>query len=455
MPFLLYRAWVAPWRLTRGLALAQTLGADFWFAWEEKDSDGVFAPQETFSQKFLEDHHVEMSEYDSRPILDAGSPLNFFDVMRVRMLSHSGVIVRPSRKNSNNGVVRTGVTWRDPTLSSAMEQITFAEDIEEVRAFARALGGFDLAIHVRRGDLKVGLARIGAWYVDKLIPLPLVIEIIKVTPRTSRVLLVDNDKVVAQSFLDRFPNVLRSSEVTLPAEDLPRLRTFLDFFLLSSSKEVVTGSSHFAVCASEIGGSKQVSWRDLLTQQQAKELISHFLKVPDGNDKIEMALACDFALCVLREPMSHQEQVSFVEAGFLADPSNPIYSLKMASELLRNRDFNAARELLVTATNLGGLASLYECAAMWRSGHADHAFRHLVRRGGILLPEDWGELEKHRGRVPVLDWWLLAGDSILHPEKVEGLFADVVSAHSLALPSDLDVSFYRNLFQTALNAQPY
>jgi hypothetical protein len=440
--------------LLRGIALARVLGASFSFVWVNRDQDGIYSAEETFGRKMLQDYQLDFGRIHSRLVYDLRAPISFWSLAVLRLSGPSSVQLRLGRAHSRKGVLRTALAWRNPALGSLFSEITFAEDVEEMRALAGEFGLFDVAIHCRRGDLKRGLARIGGPYSAKIIPLPLLVEIVASIPATQRVLLVDNEMVVPQAFLDNFPNVCRPSGWERWNYLSPKSRTFLDFFLLCASKQIISGTSNFANSASEIIGSNRTEWADLLGDNEAKRLVIDYLQADQGDDHLEKTLACDFLLTQIAESLSPQEFVDVVQIGFNLEPSNPAYAIKLAYERIVLNDFRGAQTVLEQSTRCGGLKTLYRLAADWKRGHADVSFEKLVRHGGIIQPEEWEALEENRGKLGILDWWLLAGDLVRRPRDIEFLYNDLKSSQRSSPPTNLEADLFANLFEEALVATP-
>lgn len=437
--------------LLRGYVLAELIGAKFRFQWPVKASDGINSAEETFDRSFLLQYYD--SGYKPRSSIRLKEEVTLSDLTNLMRHCRHGVSVSLKPGSSDGITIKKSFTRKSLTFGEALEQVKFAPDIEALRHHVAAkYENFDLGIHVRRGDIKHGLARIGGWFCLKLIPLPLILAIIERLPVNYRVLLVDNENVCKEWPILKCRAISSTATEKLPFPENPKLRAFFDFFMSMRCRSVIAGTSNFAILAAEVSGSERLTWHDFIGDHLAKELIFRFISNGYESDPLEVALASVFALDSLRHYLMKEERDTLISHANCADPENPAFALKIISESLRQFKFERAAEDLMRAVQYGALKTTFACSKYWKIGHADIMFKNLVHPGGILEEKDLIVLETHSGRVPFLDWFLLAADLARQPENVDGRLALAKKMTEGFNEAWFCNAYYEGLFERARSA---
>ncbi len=336
-----------------GWRVAQALGARYRFYWPERAVLGIRPAGHVFSEGFIADHALEsvrLSHYRD---------VRFFRLRDLAAMASHDVVLWYRSKDSELGTGKFNVASRGfqipglMTHSEAFAQIPLSPRLSVVREWAQSLPSFDLAIHVRRGDIYEGDFRFGGPFVDKALPLPVVERLLAGLESGSRILLVGND---LERVLTRLPSGVAfhvPSEFSLHLPLGPDIDDFLDFCLLARSKRIIAGHSAFALIPSRIAGVRLELPGDSVPREELIEVLWRFVLASPRIVDLEVALACEYLRNEYGESLSERELDELVEIGRLSDPSNPVYVLRSFTVSYRRSGGSVAAEALRSAVDHG------------------------------------------------------------------------------------------------------
>jgi hypothetical protein len=389
------------------MIIAEAFGAKFKFHWPLRSSDGIYPVQDMFDGNFVEKYHLPVA--DSMKSLTVISKLNLFHVAFLRKNDGLPVSVITKRDSFTDA----GQLYTDDfdlqfmTLSDAVRRLRFHSEIERVRDYVDSiLPRFNLAIHLRRGDIAISHARIGGSFAGKCLPLPLVRELVARVGSDKNILLVGQDNITIQHVKAKL-RVHTIDEFTYPGEKTPLKDDMFDFFALTKCDAVIGGRSNFSLFAAQVGGSRRLAWRDFIRPDELKNILMRYIEQPTIGDKpIEVALASEFARHEVPELLTVCDIDFLLSRATESDPENPVYPLRVAADFLRKSDQKTASQILSDATKRGALKTTLSVAEHSRISHPDVGFKRLVRSKGFLRQSDWSVLEDHSSKIPWVDYYL-------------------------------------------------
>lgn len=340
--------------ILNGWRVAEALGSEFRVYWPDRDLSGIRPARFVFGPAFCDAH-----------LVDTVRLANFTKVSSIRRrdlhrLSRGGLLWFDS-VGRRAFVEKFTVATEDVdipgmmSMSEAFMRIPLSERFDRVREWAQEVPPFDLAIHLRRGDIFDGDFRFGGEYANKALPLPLADRLLRGLESDARVLLVGNDLERVRSRLGAKANVLVPADLACPGDDGADVVDFKDFCLLARSRRIIAGRSVFALVPSHIAGVRLEFPGDAIEAKGAVSDLLWFIReraVAGGAD-LEVSLACEYLRCEYNDQLTPAIMTELVEAARAADPSNPVYVLHRAAGLFRSSRDDDARHVLEEAADLG------------------------------------------------------------------------------------------------------
>jgi len=391
--------------ILNAIRLAHGFGARFAFAWPTTTNDGIRPAEEVFEAAFLAAHLLE--EVDE----SAYSVVTTWSVAGVRALHRGGgrgiwSVSKRSLSHKQKFVLGTDGVRLPPlmTMREAFDLVRFCAELEAVRAAVDAHGPFDLAVHVRRGDIvATGSAALGSSALDgrhahKAIPLPLLDAVIRRARSDGQHVVVIGNGVAPLALQARYAGVSFASDVVHPGGSRPELDDFRDFCLLARSRAVISGGSAFAMVPTLIGGGRNLRVSDVLAVSDQVDSIESFLDDEGCGLPQETMLACAHVLQLRGPDIDEDARLRVIAKGSRADPSNPVLALTHAALLLRGGHRDQVERVLGAAMNRSAVDRLL---SLMTSEAAEGGPPPIVALGGALLRDT--------------DWELLAGATDLSP----------------------------------------
>lgn len=338
--------------ILNGWRLAEALGSRFRFYWPLRAVPGILSADRVFDAEFLAEHLVETVDLrDQRPVAVV-SPRD------LRRLKAGGTLLLAT-KSDIPGYGRFAVATRGfkiPSLMSmaeAFERVPFRQELRAIRDWSREVPEFDVAVHVRRGDIFAGDYRLGGHFAVKAIPLPLVERVLAGLPTRGRVLLVGEDpERLLQRLRPGRGEVLTPAAFVPPNQGFPGADVFRDFCLLTRARRIVAGKSVFALIPARVAGIEPTAPHQIVDAAELDDLLLDFIRAAPGTPDLEVALACEY-LRVRSPEATARVAPELVAAARRADPGNPVYPLWLAAASVRAGDRHAAAAILAEADRDG------------------------------------------------------------------------------------------------------
>lgn len=366
--------------------VASALDATMMFHWADRKLDGIRPADEVFAPEFVARHLLLEPKLDDYRVVRAWRPRDLV------LLRQSAKRVWYQAKH-DEGAGKFRITTRRFTLPNVMThgdafaQIRFVAELEQIREHARALGPFELAIHVRRGDIFRGDFRLGGHFAHKALPLPILRLLLATTDKT--VLLVGNEMEAVRERLGDH-SIVTPSDLGYPGERTAARDDFYDFCLLSRCRSIVAGKSVFALIPALVGGGALLSAVDVLTRKQMYDATHAFITGADGSVDLEVAHACAYSRTQFPEMHTIASIGRLREIAHFADPSDPNVALAQAAANLRSGDRGAAAGTFGRLSSADGPET---CLALLRYEFGLGSGVGLSSIfGGWLTDDDWREL---------------------------------------------------------------
>ena len=388
--------------LVNAKRIADALGAKLVLEWPMNIHcawHGIRPAEDVFSPDFVERHLVvgrRLSDYH----LVRRRDVRVSDVRAFRRRDMKGMrIHRSSAVNLN---------WRNaPRLASCAEAfsaVPLSARLEAVRSYVRdSVRSFDVAIHIRRGDVYGGLSRLGGTYIGKAIPLPLVRAILERIGGDKAVLLVGDDReLIGQlSTESGATSVYDYSYLGTREKDKDDM---FDICVLAKCKRVIGGSSAFVTTAAMIGASDFQSPEQVLTNDEMQSLLLGYIGSPASmrENPREVAGACQYASHLLGKSISSDERRLILRTASQADPESPEFLLGLTAMLLEDGLTDMAVELIERASLKSSAPSTMLALCELQNKEGIKALSHLSKHAGSMLSV--GAWEVLEGRSALSPW---------------------------------------------------
>jgi hypothetical protein len=328
--------------ILNAMVLADHFGGRFGFHWNPKiggqtNHHAIAEVTDTFSEKFVADHHIDKARLEAMHIVPLRSAMTF-------RASHDGTM--PSDADAievdQTDVPRQGVAFpsgldRWALIRRAWNDLTFSDTLEYARsrALAQPLPVRCVAIHLRAGDIVYGVFRMTDRFHSKVSPYPVAEEFIRrqiakgVTP-----VIFGQDVDLCRYLRDRYGALLAHDMADAFGFDRNQQAMF-DIVLMSRCQEIIAGNSGFAILASWVGGAKLINPQRAFSAKDMVAFIEQAIFSSDpaeGVSPLQRAFACRYALVVSGQHFPTEPRFQrLMDHARAMDPENGFYHLVQAA----------------------------------------------------------------------------------------------------------------------------
>ena len=346
--------------IINGLLLAANKNGSFLYTWpsdfSNRDFHAIDKVEKIFSESFIKNHLIDESVIQKRSI----KPLReIVDFDKESLEAYDEILVQQTYllnqlKNSNSDIKNLNFKELSIKYRLAYNEIEFSKEVEDACDLAKSINLKEkvLAIHFRSGDLVHTHFRFMDRYYGKVVPLYAIGKAIeKYQGMGYDVVLFGQDTKVCK-FLKVKYNIFLSNDLTSNKFNDVQQAMF-DITLMSRCKEILCGSSGFAVLASWIGGVIVSDYKDCLSEKEIR--FSLFDELKEGG-----ALSSDSTTSLLKSfSISHfihshnnllslEEQIFLFEECIRLDPNNNYYKLTLACLFYSNSDIEKGDSIMIS-----------------------------------------------------------------------------------------------------------
>lgn len=319
------------------MRLARLMGLDFRYSWTshlEQDEQHAIEPAASmFTQEFRDSYEMDN---DSTAILSLGPDGQTLEELDRRLIRGIGLSCK------SHGLDRHLSPQDFPGLaegySREFNEIGFAEQRETAVQAARDLHlekGV-AAIHLRGGDLVIGMYREWPRWMNKAMCLPVARAVVRHLQAEGHSVIVIGQE---QDVLDE----LRDTEGTQSIDELPQPtwtsradKALFDLIVLSRAEPLAAGTSGFAQQASMIAGRAVVSPNELFSAEQQHRIIVDDLALnEDRYHPLQSAFARWSAYDLVRHSLDAVQASRLISAASKLDPENRLYPIAEAAWFYR------------------------------------------------------------------------------------------------------------------------
>lgn len=392
--------------LLGAIVIADALGAKFKFHWPTRSSDGIYPAEMMFDDGFLREYHLSALPPLNKMVIDHEVQPKHVVYLRRQILKRI-IVYTQMRSGGNCDITSRYFDLGFISFREAYQRIRFHPDLEIIRDYVNSnLPQFALAIHIRRGDIVDTLSRIGGYFAQKILPLPLIRYLIASFQSDVPVIIIGQDQTLIQRLMTK-PNIYSLNEFRYPGERTPIKDDFFDFCALTKCDAVIGGKSNFATLPARIAKSRVMTWRDIISPEKLKEILLDYIRYPTpGDPVIEVGLTCEFIRAYGLEDFSPTDISFLLKRSLESDPVNPVYPLRIASDMLKNMDFAGANKVINNSILAGALTTTIELARLSRIGHPDAKFKKFIYKTGFIRESDWDILKSYSSKVLAVNYYL-------------------------------------------------
>ncbi|WP_269900180.1 discoidin domain-containing protein [Paenalcaligenes faecalis] len=313
--------------ILNAMAIAHAFGYDFKFFWQDSrwimnsDFHSVDYAKNIFSDSFLNKYllkeDISKKSYSLDKIND-----NDFNIIKVEQGSGFKFL---------NEYLHDSKKLSKKSLKKAFETIEFSDKIQNVINRAKSIDLNDVvALHLRAGDVIYGDFVLGGAYVGKAIPFYIAFDIIELLMgKGKRVMVFGQDGELIDFLVAKY-GVLDSRIYSLSEYDKTQ-QAFFEIIMMSNCCEIISGSSGFAVLASNIGNIKNTSHTNLFKDKDRSLRMLSFLKDEYGKggfgvSRYQVSYGCLAALKYSADHLDYDDLIFLAKVGFDCNSEN-IYFL--------------------------------------------------------------------------------------------------------------------------------
>ncbi|MCA0928660.1 hypothetical protein [Ruegeria profundi] len=245
-----------------------------WFP-QGSDAPELDQPQELFAQDWMDAHFLDAEEFDR--LNSQALPIWAFqgDNSAERLIAHlndgRSVLVE-------EGFEVLAFPWEDietirPRYQDFIHRIGFTNEIRKVmaRADEKLSGQGVSAYHIRRGDILNGVPWKHTTWPAKIEPEELYEAHLDANPGKTAIMFSDQPELITR-FQDRYPQVLRMSDIADVSGMTRAQGDFLELYTMSRAEQVIAPYiSAFSMAAARISGRQRLVFKNVLTEQQMSE----------------------------------------------------------------------------------------------------------------------------------------------------------------------------------------
>jgi len=320
--------------ILNSIALSDILKCDFLFSWENNKSDNIYHDVESaelmFDGRFLADYCVKLEiikTLKSVPLLELISSRE--EGIFYRCTQGTNDVKKASKKIANcldkfdfkRIFINIGFSLKNKLAIIAADKINLPENIA--------------ALHLRSGDVVYGAFRCSGYYVNKVIPVPVAIDIIKKNPN----IIIFSDDCELGFFLKKKYGVLLASDFCQADMDGVQ-RALFDIFLMSKCSTIIAGRSGFSMCAAKISGIQVVELNKIYGDEEIARIIYQGI---DGElfdsdiPRLQVAHSIQALLTIQSDILSWINKLDLIERAEALDADNLLYTFLKIIHYLRNK----------------------------------------------------------------------------------------------------------------------
>lgn len=330
------------------MALADFLDVDFGFTWvnnkEHNKFHDVKSVQDMFSKNYIVKYYFDYSE--------ERLPFNLKMIKDNIETQQFGQYATPNPK-----AIAQDFHLKKNYLHY-YNSIEFSQEIESARKLAIDIAQMysrtnSVAIHIRGGDIVYDYFKKYLIFIDKVIPIPLILECLTSWEKNATVFLVSQDEVLMDE-LSRKYNCIKVSSL-YPANFTSVQKIFFDIEFMSCCNKVYGGNSAPAILPALLRNNQRIDINMTFNQHQKYEIITKWRDVVLEDSKIPnewKAYTCVLALAYGYHISDANALIDWCNKGMLYDKNNPLFNLIRVILLYRvDEDFaeNESKKIMLTS----------------------------------------------------------------------------------------------------------
>lgn len=332
--------------LLNAIALSKILNIPFKFTWDDNKSNNEFHTvsevSEIFGTDFVEEHYIDsvkaMNKVSLTELVEKGGEGNFYECPQ----SLSGDIRANQDILKKMKSVDFGSIFSDINFS---KKITFAIDL----ALNAVIPDSSTALHLRAGDVVYGGFRRSGYYVNKVIPYPIAVDLINA-----------NNNVVVFAQDESIINSLGSEVAAIFSKELvasvlsPLQRAFFDIVLMSRCGAIYAGRSGFSIVSSMISNIRIKEPVAVYSDEKTIEIIGKWLneKNYEHVSKQQVAFSIISLVTAQRKLGWVADTLKLTEHGLLLDADNMYFVLLKLVALFESESYENADEFFLSLSDI-------------------------------------------------------------------------------------------------------
>lgn len=338
--------------IVNALYLANNYSGQFVFDWRLRDGrqaayNSICDVHELFDEDFVRKYSVDSYSH----ILDGAKDLDVENIADLLSSSDDSSIFKssipqspvyrylPSLKTDvvNGGFLKTFNSVAFSTGASLAISSATMVDIPEGA----------VAVHLRAGDVIYGIYSKSARFCSKAIPYQLAISLVQsLTSEGHPVILFGQDPALIQYLSAKYCVIAASSLLKDQLSSATHI-ALAEIILMSRCKQIVSGSSGFAVLASSLAGETRVPIGRYFPHADADLVLATLGNIVDQSISIEQQIfSLRWAIGQFAPILTSDQLKELCNSGLLLAPNDPFFSIVLASCHVAAGDEDDGKQLI-------------------------------------------------------------------------------------------------------------
>lgn len=335
--------------MLRAIALSQYLNVEFKFTWDDRSNNtyhDLCAANDMFQGDYL-DTYLTTEDYLKTLIKVNPEDIQMFEddcyaiSPQIAPITHLAKIIKDQSLNE----------YLDSSIyKDIFDNIGFSAKHRKAiaDAYSVSLNSEIVAIHLRAGDVIYGPFARSGYYVQKIVPYSVAVEIIK---SHSNVLVFAQDQELANHLKNKMGVKLASDYYDETYNGVQK--ALFDIVLMSRCNKIYAGRSGFSICSSTISDAKIIIPEKLYSDEYVVNLILDDFRKGNLNFHLGIQVAHNIKSALVLSKMSIDNELMLELTKFakVNDPDNLLYAFLHIIILFKLQRFQCADDLYANFSN--------------------------------------------------------------------------------------------------------
>jgi hypothetical protein len=341
--------------ILNAMLLSDIADGKFLFNWEERPDNSrkhhsIVSNKQIFSEHFINKFHIDSIQLNKMQLTELTDAIKIFDHTTLdNAPTYNAITVQGNFSElSKITIYHTKFIKK---YKRNFEKIEFSQSLEYAKNCANSIQIKEctVAIHLRAGDIIYGIHRIMDEYTTKVVPFPIVEELLyNLLQQKYDIILFGQDLKLLEYFKNKF-GIILSIDLPDPSFSTAQQALF-DIVLMSRCKQIFAGNSGFSTVANWIGNNQLINPHNKFNKEEFLKIIELSFESQKFDDRIssfQIAFACWSYFYISGEKYATNEKLwKFLNLAIEYDFENDFYHFVAACSYYNAKKIKDAEEII-------------------------------------------------------------------------------------------------------------